>query len=263
MINSNNALILKNEQVARDIYVIELHIPNITFICRAGQFVNLYTGNNAMLLPRPISICRADKNRGVIKLVYRIAGKGTEIISRMKPDSLIRVMGPLGNGFKLEHGKVALVGGGVGIPPLLELAHALRENDDETDINVFIGYRNNETFLLNEFREICRHVDIATDDGSAGFHGNSVDLFKNGDTTQADFVYACGPLPMLKSLSEYMRNRADRLFLSLEERMGCGTGACMGCAVKVRDGANWVYKRVCRDGPVFTASDLLFDIEGA
>ena len=254
MINCEQSVIINNKKIAADIFRMELDLPEMAEMCRPGQFLNLYTGDKTMLLPRPISICRADKKRGIISLVYRVAGKGTAVISRFVKGEKIRVMGPMGNGFPIEGGKVTLVGGGVGIPPLLELAFVLKNND----CNIYLGYKDYETFLLDDFREVCGNVHIATDDGSVGFCGNVLDLIKSKSDFPPGNVYACGPFPLLKGLSELSGDYSDRLYLSLEERMGCGTGVCLGCAVKVKSGEDWVYKRVCKDGPVFLASELIF-----
>jgi dihydroorotate dehydrogenase electron transfer subunit len=250
MVNCEQTVIISNVKIAPDIYQMELEAPEIAELYRPGQFVSLYTGDKSMLLPRPISICRADKSRGAVSLVYRVAGKGTAVFSRLSAGGKIRVMGPLGNGFPLTGGGTALVGGGIGIPPLLGLAG--------NDSVIYLGYRDSEAFLLDEFKKVCKNINIATDDGSIGFHGNVLEMLRSSGAFPEGNVYACGPSPMLRGLAEYAGDEADRLFLSLEERMGCGTGVCLGCAVKVKDGENYVYKRVCRDGPVFSASDLIF-----
>lgn len=221
----------------------ELTAPDIAAKSRPGQFVNLYTGDNAALLPRPISICRADN--GLLTLVYKVVGRGTELFSRLGNGALIRVMGPLGNGFDLLPGPAVLVGGGVGIPPLLGLAKALMAADGTRDMSVYLGYRGNETFLKSDFDEICGSVCVATEDA----RGDVLDLIAptNGN------IYACGPRPMLKALAK--RQSPAHTFLSLEERMACGTGVCTGCAVMTTGG----YRRVCRDGPVFGAAELVWE----
>jgi len=250
-----HAEILTNERIAQDIYRMELKAQEIVKICEAGQFVNLYTGDPSAILPRPISICAANKGTGVLTLVYRVAGKGTAMFSRMIRGESLRVLGPIGTGFPVKSGNIALVGGGIGIPPLLELASVLREADSFCKITAFLGFRDSDTFLLDEFNNACDEVKIATDDGSVEFHGNCAERLKECSCTY-DWYYACGPTPMLRALKAMCP--ADRTYLSLEERMGCGMGACLGCAVKIGSEDSWVYKRVCKDGPVFLADEIIF-----
>lgn len=250
----NNAVVSKNQQIAHGIYQIELKLPDMAAKSRPGQFVNFYTGDGSMLLPRPISICRINKEQGLMIFVYKVVGKGTDGFSRLKPGASLRVMGPLGNGFNIERGPVTLIGGGVGIPPLLEFAHVLRYEDFGRRITAYLGYKDKDNFLLPEFEQMCSKVFIATEDGSSGFHGTVVDFItqKTRGVLPQGTAYACGPKPMLNAVTKYARNSLDRLYLSLEERMACGTGACLGCAVMTKNG----YKRICKDGPVFRADEL-------
>ncbi|MCL2406996.1 MAG: dihydroorotate dehydrogenase electron transfer subunit [Defluviitaleaceae bacterium] len=259
MIDVEKAIILENTELIHDVYRMRINSPEIAELCKPGQFVNLYTGDASSILPRPISICRLDKKLGVITLLYRIEGKGTRIFAGLKADDSIRVFGPLGNGFKVQNGTAVLIGGGIGIPPLLELAADLRRTDPDRIITAYLGYRDKNIFLADEFNELCSNVEIATDDGSIGFHGNTCDLIKSQGGISAT-AYACGPIPMLRGLSKLAQN--SKLFLSLEERMGCGFGACVGCAVKTANTAaeqGFHYKRCCMDGPVFIADDLVFE----
>jgi dihydroorotate dehydrogenase electron transfer subunit len=238
--------------IAKDIYEMELSAPELAAVCKPGQFFNLYTGDGAMMLPRPISLCSADRENGVITLVYRAAGQGTALFSRLVPGNSLRVLGPLGNGFPLgKPGKAAIVGGGVGIPPLLELCKALAERG--SGVTAFLGYRD-ETFLLGRFQKLGVETVTASETGGLDYKGNIIDLLKTRSDIKPDVFYACGPKPMFNALAEYVYRMDDppALYVSLEERMACGFGACRGCAVKTVDG----YKRVCKDGPVFEFREL-------
>lgn len=257
-----NCDVLYNEQIADGIYDMRIEASEITESAIAGQFVNLFTESGDKLLPRPISICETDREMGILRIVYRIAGKGTLEFSKLKPCDTVKVIGPLGNGFTLEESPAAVVGGGIGIPPLLGLASEIAVNYPNAEITAFLGYRNAETFLSRDFAKYCKAVEIATDDGSAGVAGNCVDLLKASENIYKT-VYACGPLPMLKALSNWAAEKGVRLYVSLEERMACGVGACIGCAVKTKaenadTGAGFAYKKVCSDGPVFLASEVIF-----
>jgi dihydroorotate dehydrogenase electron transfer subunit len=228
--------ILKNDLIAPDIYRMEVEAPEIAASCNPGQFVNLYTGDNALLLPRPISISLADKAAGAIHLVYRVQGRGTALFAGLKKGEHIRAMGPLGTGFPIYEGSAVLIGGGLGAAPLLELARSLRESGPSREIKARLGY-SGRVFLAEDFRAYCDEVLIITG-GASPLDG----LEEHGGHT-----YACGPGAMLGALAA---KNINGLYLSLEERMACGFGVCLGCAVEVKEGG---YKRVCKDGPVFAA----------
>ncbi|MFV0344605.1 MAG: dihydroorotate dehydrogenase electron transfer subunit [Anaerocolumna sp.] len=216
-----------------------------------GQFLSLYSRNGNKLLPRPISICEMNKDEGTIRLVYRVVGEGTKEFSTCKAGETIEVMGPLGNGFPLERKSAILVGGGIGIPPMLELAKQL-----QCEKKIVLGYRD-ILFLNNEF-ESYGDVYISTEDGSVGTKGNVVDAIINNDL-KADVIYACGPTPMLRGLKEYAGKRGIATWLSLEERMACGIGACLACICKTGDvdhHTNVNNKRICKDGPVFSGEEI-------
>lgn len=255
--------ILRNDIIAAGVVRMEIRSAELAAACRPGQFINLYTGNDAMLLPRPISVCLTDKKTGVITLVYKVAGDGTALLSGYKPGQSIKAMGPLGNGYPLEPellskpGAVTLVGGGVGIPPLLELARAIII-EQQKPVTAVLGYRDYEAFLLDDFKRLGADVKVASDDGSAGFKGNAVALLINEPEINPGVIYSCGPLPMLKALWAYASERGmlNDSYFSLEERMGCGFGVCLGCAVSVKNGENESYKKVCTDGPVFRGTEL-------
>lgn len=246
--------ILSQEKIASDVYSMWLEVGPMAEEAGPGQFVSLYCQDKSRLLPRPISICEIDRKRRAIRLVYRVVGKGTEEFSRMKSGDQLEVMGPLGNGFPLERGKgkkVFLIGGGIGIPPMLELAKEL-----EAEKQIVAGYRD-EVFLTEELKAQGTLL-IATEDGSAGVKGNVLDAIAQSGLS-ADLIYACGPTPMLRALKAYAQEKGMECWLSLEERMACGIGACLACVCKSRevDGHSHVHnKRICKDGPVFLATEV-------
>lgn len=246
-----HARIVKQERLATDIYSMVFAAPMIAEQAVAGQFVALYSRDGSKLLPRPISICGIDKIHGTIHLVYRVVGAGTKEFSRLEAGSHIDVLGPLGNGFTLENKKAILIGGGIGIPPMLQLAKSLN-----CEKSVVLGFRD-ETFLLNEF-EAHAEVYIASEDGRHGVQGNVLDAIREYEI-KGDVIYACGPTPMLRAVKEYAMANGIAAQLSLEERMACGIGACLACVCKSKDVDEHSHvhnKRICKDGPVFRAEEV-------
>lgn len=243
--------VIYNKQIAEDIYELKFSNRKMASEAKPGQFINVYC-NGEMLLPRPISICEAEENEGTMKIVYAIAGAGTKLFSKLQKDDFIEVLGPLGNGYSLIEAKESvLVGGGVGTPPLLELAKRLKGKK-----TIYLGFRS-EGYLIEEFKAYG-DVYVATDDGSNGHHGNVVELMeKNG--VSAEQIYSCGPNPMLKAVQKFAADRNIGIQLSLEERMGCGFGACVGCVCKIKadNESGYTYKKVCKDGPVFPGGEVL------
>jgi len=225
-----------------------------TFI--PGQFVNIYLDDKSMLLPRPISI--SDTENGLMTIVFKIAGKGTLCLSAYTENHLIKLSVPLGNGFSLEddykNKRVAAVAGGIGIPPMVGLAKRLAGRNAAFDI--FLGFQS-EVFLTDKFKEFTSNIYIATDDGSFGFNGNVVSMLKESGVY--DEYFACGPKAMLKALCEYTIKVERNIQVSVEERMGCGYGACLGCSCKIREGSDVVRKSVCKHGPVFMGKEVVWD----
>lgn len=226
----------------------------------AGQFVGVYPRDGATLLPRPVSICEADTGSGSFRLIYRIAGKGTAEFATYKTGEKISLLGNLGNGFPLEAAEgrqVFLLGGGIGIPPLLGLAKALHYRYPQSDIHVLLGYRDRQLFLHNEFKKYGT-VHIATEDGSAGTPGNVMDALYSSDLSP-EVIMACGPMPMLRAIKAYAEAQHIKAFLSLEERMACGVGACLGCVCKTNETdphSHVKNARICTEGPVFEAGEV-------
>lgn len=224
-----------------------------------GQFVGVYSKDSARRLPRPISIAGYDPRGKALRLVFRVVGAGTEEFSHLTAGEPVDVLGILGNGYDLSAlsgRKVLLLGGGIGAPPMLCLAEALKALPG-TEVTAVLGYRTNDLFLADEFEKVSKVV-IATDDGTAGFHGNVVEAVRSGNLP-ADVICACGPLPMLRGVKALSEERNVPCFLSLEERMACGVGACLGCVTKTTkvDAHSRVKNaRICTEGPVFNAEDV-------
>lgn len=253
------AQVIEQHAVAEGIYSMWLQFPeeyNVAGMAVPGQFISMYCADGSRLLPRPISICELDRQGARLRVVYRIAGEGTAEFSTLVTGDSIPVVGPLGNGFTQRDGKAILIGGGIGIPPMLQLAKELSEKG--VDVHIVLGYRDSCLFLKDEF-EAYGAVYLSTEDGSVGIRGNVVDACQEYNLT-ADTIYACGPLPMLRGVKEFAALRKIPAQISMEERMACGIGACLACVCqsKEEDGHSHVHnKRVCKDGPVFSAEEVL------
>lgn len=247
------AVIVSQKCIGTDIYDMVLSFPRGAKEAKPGQFIAMYCEDGTKLLPRPISICGIDAENGTLRVVYRIAGEGTRLFSKMKEGDSLEVLGPLGNGFTMKEEKAIIVGGGIGIPPMLELAKQL-----SCEKTVVLGYRD-ELFLKEEF-DACTDVVVATEDGSCGTKGTVIDAINEANVDGA-VIYACGPMPMLKALAEYAEAHDMEAQISLEERMACGIGACLGCICKTKKKdhhTNVDNQRICKDGPVFDAKEVVF-----
>ena len=245
-----------SKQVANGICDIVLE-TTIARHCKAGQFINIYLENGTELLPRPISVCQIifpDR----LRIVVANVGKGTDIIFNFNLFQKIKILGPLGNGFDILEtkgmvSKPLLVGGGIGIAPLLEVA----EKQDRF-FNVVLGYRN-EAFLEYDFEQAgCELLCITTESGNRGRKGNVMDYINQEfSEIYPSIIYACGPKPMLKALCEWAVPKNIPIQISLEERMACGIGACLSCVCGVKDKeGNITNKRLCKDGPVFWGTEV-------
>ena len=248
--------IVNQEELSKDIFSLWLQTETIAKTAWPGQFVSLYAKDASKLLPRPISICEIDRDQGRLRLVYRVTGKGTgtEGFSRLSTGDSLDVIGPLGNGFPLKEaaGKRALlIGGGIGIPPMLQVAKEL-----DADSCAVLGYRD-VLFLQQDFEKYAKVV-LATEDGSAGTKGNVMDAIRE-NTLEADVIFACGPAPMLRAIQAYAGENQIPCWISMEERMACGIGACLACVCRSKeiDGHSHVHnKRICADGPVFKSTEV-------
>lgn len=251
------AVVLSQEQLADGIFSLWLE-TGAAETAVPGQFLSMYTNDGSRLLPRPISICEIDRGRKALRLVYRVTGEhtGTKQFSQMKPGDRIPVIGPLGNGFPLEKAKgkwAFLMGGGIGVPPILELAKQL----DCAGKQIVVGYRDAHTFLKDSFAENGK-LYIATEDGSVGTRGNVMDAIRE-NSLDAEIIYACGPAPMLRAIKAYAEERGIECYISLEERMACGIGACLACVCQSKEvdhHSNVHNKRICKDGPVFLSTEV-------
>ena len=243
--------VVSQEKLTDDICSMWIQADEIAANAKPGQFISVYTKDASKLLPRPISLCEVDKENGRLRIVYRVVGAGTAEFSQYQAGDDITVMGPLGNGFTLKEKKAFLIGGGIGIPPMLELAKQL-----DCEKQMVLGYRD-VLFLNDEFEKYGK-VYVATEDGSAGTRGNVIDAIKTNGL-DAEVIYACGPTPMLRALKAYAEENGIECWLSLEEKMACGIGACLACVCKSKEKdhhTNVNNKRICKDGPVFLAQEL-------
>ena len=254
MRQKQKAAVLSQRQTAPEIYDMWIE-TNLAGEAGPGQFICIYPKSESTLLPRPISICQVNEQKTAIRIVYRIAGKGTTEFSSYKAGEEIFILGPLGNGFPLQKGegkRVLLMGGGIGIPPILQLAREIKG-----DKQIVLGYRDNHLFLKEDMEKLGA-VQIATEDGSVGVQGNVMDAVRQKGL-EADMIFACGPMPMLRAIKAYAQEKNIPAYISLEEHMACGVGACLGCVVKTKeiDHHSHVHNaRICTDGPVFEAEEV-------
>ena len=231
------AKVVSQEALTDDICSMWIQADEIAKAAKPGQFISVYTKDKSKVLPRPISLCEIDKEQGRLRIVYRVVGAGTKEFSAYQAGDDIEIMGPLGNGFPLKEKKAFLIGGGIGIPPMLELAKNLN-----CEKQMVLGYRD-VLFLNNEFEQYGR-VYAATEDGSAGTKGNVIDAIRENGL-DAEIIYACGPTPMLRALKAYAAEH--------------GIGACLACVCKSKDIDEHSHvhnQRICKDGPVFAAEEV-------
>lgn len=242
--------VISQEVLAQGICSMWIEAPEAASEARPGQFISVYCKDLSRLLPRPISICEIADDR--LRIVYRVAGEGTKEFSTYQAGDSIRIQGPLGNGFPILEGRAILIGGGIGVPPMLQLAKTL-----PGEVTVVSGYRNSDLFLAEDLKKHA-HLVIATEDGSVGIKGNVIDAIR-AEQVEGDVIYACGPAPMLRAIKTYAAEHGITCYISMEERMACGIGACLACVCKTNkeDAHNHVNNtRVCKDGPVFLADDI-------
>lgn len=247
--------ILQQECIGTDIYSLWLDAPQIASQAKPGQFISVYSNDSGRVLPRPISICEIDREKGALRIVYRIAGNGTKEFSGMKAGETLDILGALGNGFPMDviKGKrVFMMGGGIGVPPMVQTA-----KEAEAEVTVIAGYRNSEIFLKEELEQNGTLV-IATEDGSVGTKGNVMDAIRENHL-EADVIFACGPTPMLRAIKTYAEENGILCYISMEEKMACGVGACLACVCKSKDVDHHSHvhnKRICKDGPVFLSTEV-------
>ncbi|MGN1089842.1 MAG: dihydroorotate dehydrogenase electron transfer subunit [Huintestinicola sp.] len=249
--------IISKKAIAAEIYDMTILCPDVAKAASCGQFVNIKA--EGFMLRRPISICGIDKEKGTLRIVFEVRGKGTKALSQLSEGDMIDIVAPLGGrGFTLlEKGKKAvIIGGGIGNPPMLPIAEHYG-----ADSTVISGFRNASAVILQkDFAKTGAEVILCTDDGSAGRKGFVTDALSEClEKEKPDIIYACGPAVMLKRIVKQARDAGVKCEVSLEERMGCGVGGCLVCVCRtIRDGEEY-YAHVCKDGPVFDSEEVLFD----
>lgn len=242
---TKNCPITDLQYLTGDVVSITMEAGELAQAARPGQFVNIKCGER-LLLRRPISICDVNDTR--LTVVFQIKGEGTQWLSQCQVGEELDVLGPLGHGYEIPRGKVLVVGGGIGVPPMLYAAKCCEAAD------ACVGFRSEKNaILLDELNTVCGRVSVTSDDGTIGAHG-FVDALVRQALAEEPYaaVFACGPKPMLRSVWNAAREGNTPCFVSMEERMGCGIGACLVCACSV--GGH--HKHVCKDGPVFNAEEV-------
>lgn len=247
--------IISKQAIAKGIFDLTIKCPEIAEITKAGQFAQVSA--EGFFLRRPISICDIDKEKGTIRLVFEVRGKGTDKISELNKGDSIDIIAPLGNGFKVLDGKKAsCIGGGIGTPPMVGIAKEYGKN-----ATVISGFRSaNAVILQDDFKAQGNETILCTDDGTSGIHGFVTDALKEKlQTEKPDIIYACGPMPMLKAVVTIAEEYGIESQVSLEQRMACGVGACLVCVCRtVKDGKE-IFSHVCTDGPVFDGKEVDFN----
>ncbi len=245
---SEMVTVRSNQEVGEDVF--EMRLPS-SVPAKPGQFYMLRREGSALLLPRAISLCNQEED--TLTFLYKVVGEGTAELSNMKPGDKLRLTGPLGNGWPLEElsGKrVLLVGGGIGIAPLLLAAKALRQQGNPADC--CLGFPH-QPFYQEAFQPDCGALSIATESGVAGHKGLVTQLF---DPADYEIVLCCGPTPMMKAVVALCKAAGTPVWVSLENRMACGVGACLVCTCSDHQGKN---RRTCKDGPIFRGEEINFD----
>ena len=247
---------MQKKALAENIFSFTVHCPEAAELARCGQFVHILVPG--FTLRRPISICGIDREQGTIRFVFIIKGRGTEALARMNEGDMIDMIAPLGNGFSVQSApagsRVIVVGGGIGVPPMLETAKNCK------NVTAVLGFRSYGNIILaDEFRQVCDDVILCTDDGSVGEKGLvTAPLTRELEKGDVGAVFACGPLRMLGAVADIAKQYGVFCEVSLEERMGCGVGACVGCVARINRNGEEKLLRVCKDGPVFDAKEVLF-----
>lgn len=245
----NAALVYKNELVP-NLFDFVIQAPEIAQKAVPGQFVHVLCGGDTYLR-RPISICETMDGE-FVRFIFEVRGEGTKMLAQKQKGDIIDVLGPLGRGFKTDladSGTILLIGGGIGVFPLLQLAKSM-----EGKTTALLGFRSESSVVLaNDFVKHCKNLFIATDDGSCGYHGFVTDILKNiAENNKISAMYTCGPKMMMKIVADVAKQYDIPAQVSMEERMGCGVGACVTCTCNVAG----TRARVCKDGPIFYAKDV-------
>ena len=257
------AELINKEELNKDIYKFSVRSKEIADLAKPGQFLDIKVSDKGEpFLRRPISIHNVDKENGIVEFIFMVVGKGTKILAGRNVGEKLDILGPLGNGTfdtDTKYNSVSIIGGGLGVFPLYELTKKLKNN---ASLNVYLGFRNKDLVTCEkEFEAIgLNKLCVTTDDGSYKEKGFAIDFMKKDiEEHRVDKIFACGPLPMLRAVKEYADKEGIDCELSMEERMGCGIGACLGCAIEyIRDDGTKTYKHVCKDGPVFESKKIIF-----
>ncbi len=253
------AKVFRQDEIASGIYDMWIE-TELAKDAKPGQFISVYPNNQATLLPRPISICEVNEEKTMLRIVYRVAGSGTTEFSAYKAGAPVTILGTLGNGFPLEKAdgkRVFLMGGGIGIPPMLQLSKELKKRGKAETVSAILGYRN-ELFLHEDFQKYT-DLYVATEDGSSGSKGTVMDAISDNDL-KGDIIFACGPMPMLRAIKQFAEANGMEAYISLEERMACGVGACLGCVCTTKEVDHHSHvknARICTDGPVYDAKEVM------
>lgn len=256
MNTERKGMVVSNREIAPGIYDMTIHCPKAAEQAQCGQFIHVLCRGGGAFLRRPISVCDSDEKN--IRIVYEVKGEGTRLLSRYRQGVMVDFLGPLGHGFTVDKKakNPLVIGGGIGVYPLLKLAKSLNAP------RIFLGFRSASRITLAEEFEKIGTLEVATDDGSYGYHGLVLDLAKRFlENNQSERIYACGPRPMLKAVKELAESQGIPAEISMEERMGCGIGACLVCACKTKAPDGWKHSHVCKDGPVFDSRDVIFEEE--
>lgn len=255
--------LVKVEQLKEDIFKFSVEAKEIVDIAKPGQFIEIrVTDQVEPFLRRPISIYNMNKEQGILEFIFQIKGKGTEILAKKQVGDLVDIIGPLGFGVfdTSKYQNLAIIGGGIGVFPLYELAKQAKSNNKK--VNTYLGFRNIDYVVLEkEFEKISDEFCLATDDGSYGKNGFAINFLKEDiEKGKIDSIYACGPLPMLRAVKALAIEKNIPCQVSLEEKMGCGIGVCVGCSVRLASSSkeNPEYVGVCKAGPVFDATYVEF-----
>ena len=255
------AKLIKKEYLKEDIVKFKVEAENIVKDAKPGNFIEIRVSETTVpFLRRPISIYSLNKKKGTLEFIFQIKGQGTKLLSKKEEGDLIDIIGPLGMGiFKNNnYENIAVVGGGIGVFPLYELSKEAKEKN--INVNIYLGFRSKDYVVLEkEFKEVSNKLVITTDDGSYGEKGFSINKLEDDlEKEKVDCIYACGPLPMLRAIKNLAIKKDIPCQISLEERMGCGIGVCLGCAVKTARSSKESpeYWHVCKGGPVFRAKDV-------
>lgn len=253
--------IISQQSIGADIFELTLEAPVDlrVFPYEPGQFLHIrVTDSFDLLLRRPLSLCKVDLIKNHLSVVYRVQGQGTRRLAAKRAGEILDVLGPLGHGYpKHKDDRAALlIGGGIGVPPLVELARQLRQ--DAQSVHTVVGFQTKAQAILVSELETYGPVTVVTNDGSLGNHGLVTDVLTQAFCADFDRYYACGPTPMLQAVQRRLSEWQLPGYLSLEERMGCGIGICVGCVHKISRNGRIAQLKTCKEGPVFDAQEVVF-----